>query len=134
MSDSKPLLIWDRKLGKLTQEYMTDSPATYETKPHRSLTNLLQSHPAYDWFVSIYQNTKLSARKIGPFIRKHHIDMDQFEPGPYRSYAAFFEESSRRASVIFRRIQTSLALLQRRATSGGQNYNPIRNSQLKVDL
>jgi phosphatidylserine decarboxylase len=91
MSNPKPLLVWDRKIGKLTQEYMTDSPATYETRPHRSLTNLLQSHPAYDWLVSIYQNTTLSARKIEPFIRKHHIDMGQFEPGPYRSYASFFE-------------------------------------------
>jgi phosphatidylserine decarboxylase len=67
------------------------SPATYETKPRRSLTNVLQSHPAYDWLVSVFQNTGWSARKIGPFIREHHIDMTQFEPGPYRSYASFFE-------------------------------------------
>jgi phosphatidylserine decarboxylase len=91
MASPKALAVWDRKSGKLTQELMPDSPATYESRPHRSLVNLLQSHPAYDWLVSMYQNTRLSARKIEPFIRKHHIDMAQFEPGPYRTYAAFFE-------------------------------------------
>jgi phosphatidylserine decarboxylase len=91
MSSPKPIPLWDRRLGKLTQEFMTDSPATYESRPHRSLTNLLQSHPAYDWLVSIYQNTQWSARKIEPFIREHHVDMGEFEPGPYCTYARFFE-------------------------------------------
>jgi phosphatidylserine decarboxylase len=74
---------------------MTDSPATYESRPHRSLTNLLQSHPFYDWLVSAYQNSRLSARKIKPFIEKHKIDMSEFEPGPYRTYAEFFERPFR---------------------------------------
>ena len=29
--------------------------------------------------------------KIEPFIRKHHIDMTEFEPGPFKSYAEFFD-------------------------------------------
>src|SRR3954468_20473431 len=91
MASPQALAVWDRRSGKLTQELMPDSPATYESRPHRSLVNVLQSHPAYDWLISMYQNTRLSARKIEPFIRKHHIDMAQFEPGPYRTYAAFFE-------------------------------------------
>ena len=32
-----------------------------------------------------------SARKIEPFVRKHKIDMSEFEPGPFKSYAAFFD-------------------------------------------
>jgi phosphatidylserine decarboxylase len=95
MSDPKPLPVWDRKTGRLTQEFLTDSPATYESRPRRSLTNLLQSHPAYDWLVSMYQNTRLSARKIEPFVRKHRINMNEFEPGPYRTYAEFFERRFR---------------------------------------
>ena len=90
-ADPKPLPVWDRRNGRLTQEFLSDSPATYESSPRRSLTNLLQSHPAYDWLVSMYQNTRLSARKIDPFVRKHRIDMEEFEPGPYRTYAEFFE-------------------------------------------
>jgi phosphatidylserine decarboxylase len=57
--------------------------------------NLLQSQPAYDWLVAAYQNTRLSARKIKPFIQRHRIDMSEFEPGPYPTYAAFFERSFR---------------------------------------
>jgi phosphatidylserine decarboxylase len=95
MSNPKPLPLWDRKARKLTQEFMEDSPATYETHPHRSLTNLLQSHPGYDWIIATYNNTRLSGRKIEPFIKKHKIDMSEFEPGPYRSYAEFFERPLR---------------------------------------
>jgi phosphatidylserine decarboxylase len=91
MSNPQPLPVWDRKQGKVFQEFMPDSAATYESRPRRSFTNLIQSHPAYDWLVSMYQNSSLSARKIEPFIRKHHIDMAEFEPGPYPTYAAFFE-------------------------------------------
>jgi phosphatidylserine decarboxylase len=89
-SNAVPLPVYDRKTGTRFQEFLSDSPATYEARPHRSVTNIVQSHPAYDWLVSMYQNTRMSARKIEPFIRKHHIDMDEFEPGPYETYAAFF--------------------------------------------
>jgi phosphatidylserine decarboxylase len=95
MSNAKPLPLWDRKAQTLTQEFMADSPATYESHPRRSLTNWLQSHPAYDWLVAAYQDTRFSARKIKPFIEKHNIDMSEFDPGPYRTYAAFFERSFR---------------------------------------
>jgi len=101
MASPKPLPVWDRKNGKLTQEFLTDSLATYESRPHRSLANLLQSHPAYDWLVSMYQNTRWSARKIEPFIRKHRIDMEEFEPGPYRTYADFFERAFKPGARTF---------------------------------
>src|SRR3954466_15304582 len=95
MSSPKPLPAWDRQAQTLTQEFMTDASSTYESRPHRSLMNVLQSHPAYDWILSAYQNTRLSARKIKPFIEKHKIDMSEFEPGPYPTYAAFFERAFR---------------------------------------
>ena len=91
MSNPKPLPVWDREAQRLTQEYMTDSLPTYESRPHRSLANWVQSQPAYDWLVAAYQNTRLSARKIEPFIKKHNINMAEFEPGPFRTYAEFFE-------------------------------------------
>lgn len=39
-----------------------------------------------------YNNSRISARKIKPFIKKHNIDMSQFvvPPGGYRSFNAFF--------------------------------------------
>ena len=101
MSNAKPLPLWDREAQTLTQEFMPDSPATYDSHPRRSLTNWLQSHPAYDWLVAAYQDTRLSARKIEPFIKKHNIDMSEFEPGPYETYADFFERSFRPGARTF---------------------------------
>jgi phosphatidylserine decarboxylase len=47
------------------------------------------------WMSSVmgwYNNSRISARKIKPFIKKHNIDMSQFvvPPGGYRSFNAFF--------------------------------------------
>jgi phosphatidylserine decarboxylase len=95
MGNPLPLPLWDRKAGKLVSEFMDDQPSTYESEPRRSLNQWLESHPVYDWLLAAYQNSRLSARKIGPFIRKHHIDMTEFEPIPYRSYAQFFERRLR---------------------------------------
>jgi phosphatidylserine decarboxylase len=70
---------------------LDDSPATYESKPSEARDQWLKARPLYDWFAAAWQNTPWSARKIGPFVRKHWIDMSEFERGPFRSYAAFFD-------------------------------------------
>jgi phosphatidylserine decarboxylase len=56
---------------------------------------LLESHPLYDWLLAAYQNSRWSARQIGPFIRKHQIDMTEFKPVMYRSFAEFFDREFR---------------------------------------
>jgi phosphatidylserine decarboxylase len=90
---SKPLSlpVFDRRSNKLFEEFMDDSTSTYESRPHRSIVQWITSSPTVDSVIAAYQNTKFSARKIEPFIRKHKIDMSEFEPGPFASYAAFFE-------------------------------------------
>jgi phosphatidylserine decarboxylase len=90
-----PLPLWDRKAGKLVNEFMDDAASTYESEPRRSLNQWLESHPLYDWMLAAYQNSRLSRRKIAPFIRKHRIDMNEFEPAAYHSYAEFFERRFR---------------------------------------
>jgi phosphatidylserine decarboxylase len=90
MSKPLPLPVWDRRTGKLFNEWMEDSKATYESEPHRSIKQWLESEPLYDWLLAAYQHSHRSARKIEPFIREHHIDMEEFEPAVYRSYAEFF--------------------------------------------
>ena len=91
MAEPLPLPVWDRKAGKEIQEFMDDHPSTYESKPRRSLTQWLESEPLYDWLVALYQSTGRSARQIEPFVRKHHIDMSEFKPVVYRSFADFFD-------------------------------------------
>jgi phosphatidylserine decarboxylase len=90
-----PLPLWDRKAGKVVDEFMDDAASTYESQPQRSLNQWLKSHPLYDWILAAYQNSRLSRRKIAPFIRKHDINMTEFEPVSYRSYAEFFERRFR---------------------------------------
>jgi phosphatidylserine decarboxylase len=91
MGKPLPLPVWDRRAGRLFHEFMDDHPATYESKPRWSLTQWLESEPLYDWFIALYQNTGRSARQIEPFIAKHRIDMSEFKPVAYRSFAEFFD-------------------------------------------
>jgi phosphatidylserine decarboxylase len=91
MSKPTPLTIFARHSGQTVQEFMDDSPATYEDHPSEARDQWLEAHPLYDWFVALWQNTPWSARKIAPFVQKHKIDMSEFEPGPFRSYADFFD-------------------------------------------
>ena len=44
-----PLSVFDRKAGRLIEEFMDDAPSTYESAPRRSLNQWLESHPLYDW-------------------------------------------------------------------------------------
>jgi phosphatidylserine decarboxylase len=91
MSKPTPLAIYVRHSGQTVQEFMDDNPATYEDHPSKAKNQWLEAHPLYDWFVALWQNTPSSARKIEPFVQKYKIDMSEFEPGPFKSYADFFD-------------------------------------------
>jgi phosphatidylserine decarboxylase len=95
MAKPLPLPVWDRPAGKLVQEWMDDYQATYESQPQRSITQWIKSQPLFDRLMAAYQNTRWSARQIEPFIRKHHIDMSEFETVEYRSFAEFFDRRFR---------------------------------------
>jgi phosphatidylserine decarboxylase len=101
MGHPLPLPIWDRRAGKRVEEWMDDHGPTYESEPRRSMTQWLESQPLYDWFVAAYQNTSWSARHIEPFVRKNNIEMDEFEPITYRSFAEFFDRRFRQGVRTF---------------------------------
>src|SRR3954447_11248325 len=101
MARSEALPVWDRKRKRLVEEYLDDHPSTYETRPRRSPTAWLESQPIYDWLVAALQHSSRSARKIGPFIKKHKIDMSEFEPVIYRSYSEFFTRRFRAGARNF---------------------------------
>jgi phosphatidylserine decarboxylase len=95
MAKPLPLPIWDRQRRKLVEEGVDEPSATYESQPHRSIIQWAKSRPLYDWLIAAYENTRWSAREIEPFVRKHHIDMTEFEPVGYRSFAEFFDRRFR---------------------------------------
>ena len=95
MAKPLPLPVWDRRAAKLVNEFMDDHKLTYESEPSRSIGQWIKSHPLFDWLYAAYENTHWSAREIEPFVRKNHIDMSEFEPIEYRSFAEFFERRFR---------------------------------------
>jgi phosphatidylserine decarboxylase len=95
MAKPLPLQVWDRRAGKLVEDWMDDAQPHYESDPQRSLTQWAKSHPLYDKLYAIYENSRWSAREIEPFIRRHLIDMSDFEPAKYRSFAEFFDRRFR---------------------------------------
>ena len=87
----EPVPVWDRSTERLFQEFMEDAPQTYETQPERSLRQWLEAQPLYDRLIALYQESRFSVKKIKPFIEKHRIDMSEFKPVAYHSYADFFD-------------------------------------------
>ena len=67
----------------------------------KKVTGWFQSHPLVDWGFSAMQHTRRSARQIAPFVEKHKIDMSEFEPVIYRSYAEFFTRQFRPGARCF---------------------------------
>ena len=96
MESSRPLPVWDRRTGKMSEEFHPDTKATYETHPRSSVMQWLESHPLFDWLLATYYDTRLSVNSIEPFIRAHKLDMSDFEPVIYRSYSDFFERRFRK--------------------------------------
>ena len=101
MAKPLPLPVWDRQAGKLITEWMDDHPTTYESEPQRSIRQWIKSQPLYDWLIAAYQNTHHSTREIEPFVRKYKIDMSEFEPVQYHSFAEFFDRRFRPGSRKF---------------------------------
>jgi phosphatidylserine decarboxylase len=111
MAKPLPLPVWDRQQGKLVQEWMVDHQPHYESEPQRSLTQWIKSRPLYDRLYAPYENSRWSTRQIEPFIRKYHIDMAEFEPVRYRSFAEFLSSGRARG---FRRLKKKWAPSPRR--------------------
>lgn len=128
VSKSLPLRVWDRHADRPITEWMKDSPQTYESYPRGSFRNWLESLAFYDWMIAAYENSRWSVREIQPFIEEHDIDMSEFEPVRYRSFAVFFLSA---AFVLARGfsppIPKSLQPLPRLAISVGNGIRPIKN-------
>jgi phosphatidylserine decarboxylase len=106
---------------------MDDHTPTYESEPRRSVTQWIKSQPLYDRLDAVYRNTRWSAREIEPFIRKYHIDMSEFEPVQYRSFAEFFDRRFRSGACKFSRLRKRWEPLRKHATSPGTGWRLTNN-------
>src|SRR5947199_3682844 len=117
MAKPLPLPVWDRQAGKLITEWMDDHPTTYESAPQRSIRQWIKSQPIYDWLIAAYQNTHHSTREIEPFVRKYKIDMSEFEPVQYHSFAEFFDRRFRPGARKFPSAPRRSSALRRKRPS-----------------
>src|SRR3954465_4167884 len=101
MAKPIPLLVWDRRSGKIHKDWMDDGKSHYESEPRKSPLQWLESQPLFDWFNAALQNSRWSARKIKPFVEKHKIDMSEFEQVDYSSYNDFFIRKFRSGARSF---------------------------------
>lgn len=138
MTKPLPLPVWDRRAGKLVEEMSYDHTATYESEPQRSVMQWLKSHPLFDWVVAAYENTRWSAREIQPFIRKHNIDMSEFEHREYRSFAEFFDRRFRPGARKFPSAASEMGsfaearYLAWNRLEAGQNF-PVKGYSLNAE-
>jgi hypothetical protein len=91
MGNPLHLPVWDRKAGKLFQEYMDDHPSTYESRPRRSLTQWVESSRVYDWLIAAYQNSVWS-RAVHSKTSDRHV---RIPAGQIQILAAFFDREFR---------------------------------------
>jgi phosphatidylserine decarboxylase len=131
MAKPLPLPVWDRRSGKSFNEWMDDHTPTYESEPRRSVTQWIKSQPLYDRLYAAYRDTRWSAREIEPFINKYHIDMSEFEPLQYRSFAEFFDRRFGLALVSFPRLRNRWEPLRKHATSPGIHWRLTSNFRSK---
>jgi phosphatidylserine decarboxylase len=139
MAKPQPLPVWDRQKRKLLQEFLDDHPSTYETRPRRSPTAWLEAQPLYDWIVAAVQHTRWSACNIQPFIEKHNIDMSEFEPVIYRSYAEFFTRRFRAGVRSFPSDAAEMGAFAEARYFGWERLEsdqqfPIKRHSLRADL
>lgn len=131
MAKPLPLPVWDRKAGRLIQEFMKDHPSTYESHPRRSLNQWLESEPLYDWLLAAYQNSGRSVKQIAPFIREHNIDMSEFNPVIYRCFADFFDREFKPGARTFVSGPDEMAAFAEARYFGGRRSRRISSSPLK---
>ncbi len=55
-----------------------------------ALADSLLARKPVSWLYGGLQNSKLSAGKVAPFIKQFSVEMEDFEPGPFRSFNEFF--------------------------------------------
>jgi phosphatidylserine decarboxylase len=89
----RPILVWDRNQNREIEEQVYGEGGVrfmYGSSVGRGLGELLL---ARRWFSQLYgwlQSRRWSGRKVAPFIARYAIPMNEYEPGPFRTFNEFF--------------------------------------------
>src|SRR5690606_25731305 len=93
MSNPQPITYWNRFKQRIETESIYGEGLVrwfYETRPGKTLSEVLLARPLVSRLYGATQDTRWSARKIPEFIRRFEIPMDEYEETPFRSFNEFF--------------------------------------------
>lgn len=75
MSKPTPLTVFDRRTGQTFQEFLDDSPATYESYPSEARDQRLKAHPLYDWLSAAYFDYGFTSCKCERLERRFRLPL-----------------------------------------------------------
>ena len=90
---TKPIFYWDRRQGCEQREQVYGDSAlgwAYGTSLGQTLTKGFLSKAVVSQVYGRYQSSRLSSRRIKPFIEQFNIPMSEFDEGPFQSFNDFF--------------------------------------------
>ena len=121
--------VWDRKRNTFYEEKEYAKKKLdflYNTFLGRVLLKLIFSRVWFSKLQAIYQNSKMSKKKILPFTLKYNIDMSVYGKQNYNSFADFFK---RKRVVKNKSCENHLVAI---ADSKLQIFNINENLELKI--
>jgi len=90
---SGPITFWNRSEKRIQEEKVygdTGVKLLYQNSKGLALSDRILSKPWLSKWVGRYYDSKLSRNKIGKFISKFQVPMNQFEEEPWDSFNDFF--------------------------------------------
>ena len=117
--------------GRCSRSGWTITSPTTRASRSVPLRNGSRSQPGYDRLYALYENSRLSTREIEPFIRKYHINMAEFEPVRYRSFAEFFDRRFRPGVRKFPSAPEEMGAFAEARYFGWRNVEPGQKFPVK---
>lgn len=99
-----PITFWNRKKSQLESEAVYGDlfvRALYGNSLGYGLTDSLLSRKFFSKLYGVLQSSSLSKHKVPGFVEKFKIPMEDFEPGPFSSFNAFFVRKFREGKRNF---------------------------------
>jgi phosphatidylserine decarboxylase len=114
---SPRIQVRDRQTGTIFDEVVYGEASlrwTYGTWPGLFLEKVLLSRRGVSALLGVLQDSPSSVRKIAPFIHAYGIRMEEFEPGPVRSFNEFFSRKFKPGARRFSDAPTVSAFAEAR--------------------
>lgn len=141
MGEPHAIEYWDRRTGRAEQEQVFGDVLlrwVYGAGWHQRTVKALAIRRTLSRIVGLYQSSPLSRRRIARFVRDYRVAMDEFQPGPFRSFNDFFVRAFKPGARPFDTDPTALpAFAEGRylafaALGGGETF-PVKGIHMSAE-